>query len=60
MTDIIPNELCNPEMVEDVVLKCRGPEAQAAGTHCDHWYEDEGCCACGTEEPNLVIIETED
>lgn len=26
------------------------------GTHCEHWYEDEGCHSCGTQEPNLVIL----
>lgn len=55
MTDLIPNELCDPP--SDKVLPCRDTEAVAAGVHCDHWYEDEGCHACGTKEPNLVILE---
>ncbi len=29
------------------------------GGHCDHWYEDEGCHYCGTQEPNLLVIEEE-
>lgn len=32
------------------------PESQPFGVHCDHWYEDEGCCYCGTDTLNLVVI----
>lgn len=42
--DLIPDETCPSSQNEH-------------GTHCDCWYEDEGCCFCGTTEPNLVIIE---
>ncbi len=44
MTGLIPDEDCPKSQNEH-------------GTHCDHWYEDEGCHWCGTTEPNLVIIE---
>lgn len=30
------------------------------GTHCEHWYDDKGCHYCGTQEPNLVIIEDDE
>lgn len=33
------------------------PSSQAYGYHCDHWYEDEGCCYCDTTTINLVIID---
>lgn len=51
---LIPDETCPSA---NHVRSCLSVEAIAAGVHCDHWYEDEGCCACGTNEPNLVIIE---
>jgi hypothetical protein len=26
------------------------------GCHCDHWYEDEGCCWCENRTLNLVVL----
>lgn len=53
--DLIPDEFC-PDKTTDI--PCRTEGALVAGVHCDHWYEDEGCHVCHTEEPNLVIFET--
>jgi hypothetical protein len=51
---LFPDEFCHP--ASDKLLSCRDKRAAELGTHCEHWYEDQGCCACGTQEPNLVII----
>lgn len=57
-TDMIPNEFCDPPTA--TVLACRDHDAVEVGAHCDHWYEDQGCCACGTKEPNLVVLGGDD
>lgn len=29
---------------------CPQSKDEAPGTHCDHWWEAEPCCWCGTDE----------
>lgn len=45
--------------VRDLSLYCQRDNILGV-FHCDHWYEDEGCHACGTQTLNLLIIEGED
>lgn len=52
LLDLVVSEFC-PSKFEGA---CRERDAVEAETHCGHWYEDEGCCACGTKEPNLKVF----
>jgi hypothetical protein len=41
--DIVVSETCTKSLADH-------------GCHCDHWYDDLGCCWCENREMNLLVI----
>lgn len=54
--DLVSDEHCPAGQAAHT--RCRPADAMAASTHCDCWYEDNGCHACGTTVWNLVVLDS--